>query len=327
LQAQGVTISACASVHTFEDDILATPIAPLSSGHLLDLEPVSILGQIEQAKQGLALQKLLGASAAQPREVMRILASAEPLAVHMPWRAIPDANDVVVSDSAFSAFTRWRLGLPLCSEAAQCGRVADKGIQATQCGKSLGGRGDHITLCRLGASASGTHSAFAELVKTAAKEAGMLALREVVILALARRKCTGTNCTCKAGNAGHNGPLGNARIDVAAWGLVAPAPGELLLDVTIRHPWASIEKKKLPEGATIQQMQTQLEEVFSRAHQDKAKRYPDTGGHTVTCMTLSTWGSLSQAARDTLYTLATLAALRERDVHQLSTREGTWLRG
>jgi len=181
LQAQGVTISACASVHTFTDDILATPIAPLSSGHLLDLEPVSILGQIEQAKQGLALQKLLGASAAQPREVMRILASAEPLAVHMPWRAIPDANDVVVSDSAFSAFTRWRLGLPLCSEAAQCGRVADKGIQATQCGKSLGGRDDHITLCRLGASASGTHSAFAELVKTAAKEAGMLALREVVI--------------------------------------------------------------------------------------------------------------------------------------------------
>ena len=187
---------------------------------------------------------------------------------------------VALSDRQWTEALRWRLGISsLSAPDAQCKNAKSKDNEL--CGAAMDACSDHAMLCKCGPFVNFRHDDIAEVYTEIFEEAGAYARREVFV----PEWSTGST---------------EAWLDVWAYGI--PEIPDCLLDVTVRHPFASRYMPAASEAAGS---------AARSAEQEKRDRYPASGGRRVWPAAHESWGRLGEDAEALLALCAAAMARRE----------------
>ena len=219
---------------------------------------------------------------ADQRDRIRLLSAAGPTA-GKSFIASMALHGVAFSDSEWREALRWRLGIEkrpapgtqCLLSSARCPTEEDI------CGTVLGVHADHEVACPHGPLRIQKHNELCDTLASFMQEAGAIARREPYVPEFS-----------KAGQ--------EAFLDVWAFG--SPDLGDLLLDVTVRHPACPtyFDRACITPG-----------HACTVASADKARRYPAAGGRSVTCFAIESWGRLGLEAEAVLTDAAAAAARRD----------------
>ena len=171
---------------------------------------------------------------------------------------------------------RWRLGFQPCTDGAVC---RNESYSGEKCGASLDKSGNHCVDCAFGPLRNRRHDDLADVYADVLEEAGGIARREVYVHELSGAE--------------------EAWLDV--WSFGVHELGDVLLDVTVRHP-----------GAERYQPSAAREAGFTaqKAGGEKFDRYPAANGRSIWPISHETWGRLGDHAEELLSVCAAAASRR-----------------
>ena len=197
------------------------------------------------------------------------------------------------TDSQFLTATRWRLGLnttpPSCT--ACCHQYVS--FPHDTCNLPLDLWGHHAVTCNVGGGPSCyLHNPISDICCDILNEAGFQARREVSIPEFTRPK--------RVRGVVVEGEFEDGIVDVLAWHVLR---GELLLDITVRHPLTPtyISKAALIPGHAAQV-----------AEKQKHDRYPSADGRSITPVALETFGRIGAEFDELLLTVAAISRDKDR---------------
>ena len=208
-----------------------------------------------------------------------------------------------MADDTFQIALRWRLGLAVVPEGAECRHMSGKGGggEAEPCGARMDSFGDHCIICGVGAFRFARHAAVNTVVCEAGREAGYCVLEEQVVPEF---------CVTTSGADGQV-KVQEARLDVEMF--LHAVGQDRLIDGTVRHPTAK---------ANVRAAAAATGAAAKAGVAEKARRYPPRGGREVLCCAAETYGHVDLAFLGLLDELAVLAAARQRSRGVKPTRWG-----
>jgi hypothetical protein len=183
---------------------------------------------------------------------------------------------VSYTDRQWAAAVQWRLGITVPGPQTTC---VNENYADECCGQPLDAAGDHAVDCPTGPLRNRRHDDLADIYADILEEVGAVARREVFVPELST----------------------NAEAWLDTWGYGIQELPDVLLDITVRHPYAT----RYQPGAS-----NHCGHAAIHSEREKERKYPPARGRSIWAVVHETWGRLGDKAELLLDTCAGVAARR-----------------